>query len=102
MEGYELKEEMGGWRYDGMTDTTERDSLLSEEGELVCDHSQYAFTLCVCVCVCCVCVCMCVFHTVPMRSDIPVGEFPDYVQEMTQENNFKRSKLAIEYQVNSH
>ena len=34
-----------------------------------------------------------------MRNDIPVGEFPDYVQEMTQENNFKRSKLAIEYQV---
>ena len=49
-----------------------------------------------------VCVCVCVFHTVPMRSDIPVCDFPDYVQEMTKENSFKRSKLAIEYQVNSY
>ena len=35
MEGYELREEVGGLRYDGMADTTKRDSLLSEEGELV-------------------------------------------------------------------
>ncbi|CAI8015245.1 Receptor-type tyrosine-protein phosphatase alpha [Geodia barretti] len=33
-----------------------------------------------------------------MRSDIPVSEFPDYVIDMTAENQHNTSKLAIEYQ----
>ena len=40
-------------------------------------------------------------HTVPVRSDIPVSEFPDYVLDMTVENQHDTSKLAIEYQVGS-
>ena len=36
-----------------------------------------------------------------MRSDIPVSEFPDYVLDMTVENQHNKSKLAIEYQVGS-
>ena len=40
-------------------------------------------------------------HTVPVRSDIPVSEFPDYVLDMTVENQRDTSKLAIEYQVRS-
>ena len=36
-----------------------------------------------------------------MRSDIPVSEFPDYVIDMTAENQHDTSKLALEYQVGS-
>ncbi|CAI7990937.1 Receptor-type tyrosine-protein phosphatase H [Geodia barretti] len=35
---------------------------------------------------------------IPVRSDIPVSEFPDYVIDMTAENQHDTSKLAIEYQ----
>ncbi|CAI8039974.1 Receptor-type tyrosine-protein phosphatase S, partial [Geodia barretti] len=35
---------------------------------------------------------------IPVRSDIPVSEFPDYVIDMTVENQHDTSKLAIEYQ----
>ncbi|CAI8036777.1 Tyrosine-protein phosphatase Lar, partial [Geodia barretti] len=35
---------------------------------------------------------------IPVRSDIPVSEFPDYVLDMTMENQHDTSKLAIEYQ----
>ncbi|CAI8015243.1 Receptor-type tyrosine-protein phosphatase alpha [Geodia barretti] len=35
---------------------------------------------------------------IPVRSDIPVSEFPDYVIDMTAENQHNTSKLAIEYQ----
>jgi protein tyrosine phosphatase len=35
---------------------------------------------------------------IPVRSDIPVSEFPDYVLDMTVENQHDTSKLAIEYQ----
>ncbi|CAI8039978.1 Receptor-type tyrosine-protein phosphatase zeta, partial [Geodia barretti] len=38
---------------------------------------------------------------IPVRSDIPVSEFPDYVIDMTVENQHDTSKLAIEYQVDS-
>ena len=40
-------------------------------------------------------------NTVPVRSDIPVSEFPDYVLDMTVENQHDTSKLALEYQVGS-
>ena len=37
--------------------------------------------------------------SVPVRSNIPVREFPDYVLEMAREGHDSRSKLAIEYMV---
>ena len=70
-EGHELK--AVSKRYDD-----DRDSHVSRGGEteLVEDHSG-----------------------VPVRSDILVSNFPDYVLEMTEETQRNDSKLATEYQV---
>ena len=38
---------------------------------------------------------------VPVRSDIPLRHFPDYVLEMTEETEYRCSKLANEYQASA-
>ena len=41
-----------------------------------------------------------IFHTaVTTRDRVPVREFPDYVLQMTKENEYENSELASEYQV---
>ena len=39
------------------------------------------------------------FFPVPIRSDIPVSEFPDYVMEMTEEDNSNSNGLIREFSV---
>ena len=40
-------------------------------------------------------------NDVPVKSDIPVGDFPQYVLDITDETRNDDSKLAIEYSVGS-
>ena len=39
------------------------------------------------------------FFPVPIRSDIPVSEFPDYVMEMTEEDDSNSNSLIREFSV---
>ena len=39
------------------------------------------------------------FSDVPVRNEIPVSKFPDYVQQMTEDGEENESKLANEYHV---
>ena len=41
----------------------------------------------------------CVFSLAPIRSNIPVEEFPDYVMEMMSEDQYESSCLAREFSV---
>ena len=43
----------------------------------------------------------CVFLPVPIRSNIPVREFPEYVMEMTAEDECSINRLAREFSVRS-
>ena len=104
LERLELKE--FGRREDNITSnvlSTEKDSLLAEDSELV--QKRVGIILCMSTSTRLKQTQLaspCFFtHTVPVRSDIPVSEFPDYVIDMTAENQHDTSKLAIEYQVGS-
>ena len=41
-------------------------------------------------------------NNVPMRSDIPLSHFPEYVLEMAKETEYHSSKFACEYLVSSY